>query len=161
MNIKTFTIIIAAAITTVGCQTNDGVTGGTKQTVGTLLGGVGGGVLGSTIGGGRGKTAATIGGTLLGAYLGGEIGRSMDKTDQLMAERTTTQTLEYAPDNRVSTWSNPNTGVSGRAEVTSTFTNNNGWPCRNLVHNIQTSSGPLKISGAYCRNPTTGVWEQS
>jgi len=53
---------------------------GTGQTVGTLGGGVAGGLLGSTIGQGTGNTAAIIGGTVAGAMLGGEAGKSYDRS---------------------------------------------------------------------------------
>ena len=43
--------------------------------VGTLVGGVAGGVIGHQIGGGRGKTAATIVGAIGGAVVGNEIER--------------------------------------------------------------------------------------
>jgi outer membrane lipoprotein SlyB len=41
--------------------------------VGTLLGGIAGGVIGHQIGGGHGNTAATIGGALAGAVVGHEV----------------------------------------------------------------------------------------
>lgn len=40
--------------------------------VGTAVGGIGGGLLGSAVGNGTGKTVATIGGALGGAYLGNQ-----------------------------------------------------------------------------------------
>ena len=50
----------------VGCQTTQGE--GTKQRVGTILGGVAGAVTGSQFGKGSGRVAAGAAGALLGAF---------------------------------------------------------------------------------------------
>ena len=50
-----------------------------KTDVGTAIGAVGGGILGSTIGGGAGQVVAVLGGALLGGILGNQIGHSMDR----------------------------------------------------------------------------------
>jgi hypothetical protein len=52
-----------------------------RDTIGTVLGGAGAGVLGSHVGRGSGRTAATIGATLGGALVGGSIGRSLDHAE--------------------------------------------------------------------------------
>src|SRR3546814_8069837 len=56
-----------------------------KQTAGTVLGAVGGGLLGSTIGKGSGRLVAVGAGTLLGGLIGSEIGNSLDKADRTAA----------------------------------------------------------------------------
>ncbi len=54
---------------------------GVNQTLGTVGGGVAGGVLGSLVGGGSGRTLATVGGAVLGAaagYAGSELLTNQD-----------------------------------------------------------------------------------
>ena len=59
---------------------------GTKQTIGTVLGAAGGGLLGSQFGHGSGKLVATAAGVFVGGLLGSEIGRSLDKADRQAAD---------------------------------------------------------------------------
>ncbi|MGL6030503.1 MAG: glycine zipper 2TM domain-containing protein, partial [Legionella sp.] len=77
-----------------------------NEGVGTISGGVVGGLLGSQFGGGSGRVMAAAGGALLGAYLGGQIGKSMDKQDRMEMQRA----LETAPTGRAVVWSNPDNG---------------------------------------------------
>jgi hypothetical protein len=52
-----------------------------RDTIGTVIGGAGAGVLGSRVGRGDGRTAATIGATLGGALIGSSVGRSLDRAE--------------------------------------------------------------------------------
>lgn len=49
-----------------------------SRTIGTVIGAVGGGLLGSTIGKGDGRVVATAAGTIFGAVLGHEIASNQD-----------------------------------------------------------------------------------
>jgi surface antigen len=60
---------------------------GEKQAFGGLLGAAGGAVAGAQFGKGKGQLAAVAAGTLLGALFGSEAGASMDRADQMYAER--------------------------------------------------------------------------
>ncbi|CZE48710.1 glycine zipper 2TM domain-containing protein [Campylobacter geochelonis] len=51
----------------------------TDNIIGTVVGAVGGGVLGNKIGGGTGKTMATIAGSVLGGYAGNKVEGSIKK----------------------------------------------------------------------------------
>lgn len=85
LNPKTIGKILIAGtlvISVSACQTT-----GQKQGVGAVLGAVGGGLLGSTIGGGSGKLAATAAGVVLGGLLGSETGRSLDRADAVYARQ--------------------------------------------------------------------------
>ncbi|MEE8202858.1 MAG: glycine zipper 2TM domain-containing protein, partial [Alphaproteobacteria bacterium] len=86
-------IVFASALSVAACVTD----AGPKQTVGTLVGAGLGGLAGSQIGGGKGKLVAVGAGVLLGGLLGSEVGKSLDKADQLYAERNAQQTLEATP----------------------------------------------------------------
>jgi|SRR5690606_559259 hypothetical protein len=64
-----------------GCASQDMY--GPKQTMGGLLGAVGGGVAGAQFGSGTGRLAATGAGALLGGLFGSEAGRSLDRADMM------------------------------------------------------------------------------
>ena len=71
MIMRTTTIAAFAALS-LGLGACEGMD--TGQTIGTLGGAAGGGLLGSQIGGGSGQLAATAAGTLIGALAGGKLG---------------------------------------------------------------------------------------
>ena len=52
-----------------------------NRIVGTAIGGVAGGILGSQFGRGKGKTAATVVGAAGGAFVGNQAQKSMQKND--------------------------------------------------------------------------------
>jgi hypothetical protein len=85
-------VVIAAAAAGLGACAGDY---GPKQTGGALLGAGAGAVAGSQFGSGKGRIAATALGTLLGAGIGSSAGRSLDRADELYAERY------YAPAQQV------------------------------------------------------------
>lgn len=74
-------LLLILAITSYGCAT----TMGPKETGGTVIGGVGGAIIGSQVGGGAGRLVGVAIGTLAGALIGQEVGRSLDKADRLAA----------------------------------------------------------------------------
>ena len=80
-SVKTVVIAVLMAGTLAGCsQTTSNW--GSKQTVGTGIGAVAGGLAGSQIGGGSGRLWATGAGALLGALVGSEVGASLDAADR-------------------------------------------------------------------------------
>ncbi|MCK5621144.1 MAG: glycine zipper 2TM domain-containing protein, partial [Alphaproteobacteria bacterium] len=85
---------------------------GQKETAGTVIGAGTGAVVGAQVGGGSGRIVAVAIGTLLGALLGGEVGRTMDRADQLAAERAYEQ-AQTAPIGQPITWDNPDNGHYG------------------------------------------------
>lgn len=62
------------------CDNGSG-TGVNNQQAGTVLGAVGGGLLGNTVGRGAGKTVATIGGAAVGGMVGNSVGGNMDRNN--------------------------------------------------------------------------------
>jgi surface antigen len=145
---KRLSIIVLAAVVTVGlsgCQMS-------KQNVGAGVGGVAGGVLGSNIGGGKGRTAAIIGGTILGAMVGGHIGSEMDELDR----RRTYETFENTPTGRSNSWNNPDTGAQYSVTPTRTYESQSG-PCREYDMDVYIDGKRDVVKGTACRN-SRGEW---
>jgi len=76
--------VLLIGATLAGCNPpppGGGVGGVSKQDIGTVAGGVGGALLGSTIGGGTGRLLATGAGAIIGGMAGSSVGKSLDKSD--------------------------------------------------------------------------------
>lgn len=123
-----------------------------NEGVGTLSGGVVGGLLGSQFGGGSGKVMAAAGGALLGAYLGGQIGKSMDKVDRMEMQRA----LETAPTGRAMGWTNPDNGNRYTVKPTRTYYQAQ-QPCREYITKALIGGKPEQIYGKACRQ-ADGSW---
>jgi len=124
-----------------------------NEGVGTVTGGVVGGLLGSQFGGGSGRVLAAGGGALLGAYLGGNIGRTMDRLDRLEMQRA----LETAPVGRAVTWKNPDNGNSYTVKPTKTYYANQ-QPCREYTTHALIGGKSQEIYGKACRK-ADGSWK--
>jgi uncharacterized protein YcfJ len=61
---------------------------------GTAIGAVAGGLLGSTVGGGKGKTAATVVGAAAGGYAGNQVQKNMQKKDVTTATERRCRTVQ-------------------------------------------------------------------
>lgn len=128
---------------------------GSSQGVGTVLGGIGGGLAGSTIGKGRGKTLATIAGALGGALLGGMIGKDLDSRDKAMAENAATDALATG---QPMAWTNPQTGHRGEVVPSANASYNRfGQPCRDFTHTAYIDNRPVVVHGRACRD-ADGTW---
>lgn len=124
---------------------------GDKETLGSLGGAALGGLAGAQIGGGTGQLAATAVGALLGFFIGQEVGASLDKADQLYAERTADQALETNPSGERSTWSNPDSGNSGTITPTRTSYSEAGQPCREYQQTVTIGGETQQAYGTACR----------
>jgi surface antigen len=124
-----------------------------KEEIGMATGAVLGGVIGHQFGSGSGNTIATIGGAALGAFVGSRIGRSMDRDDQ----RKTAAALESSPDNRATTWKNPNTGQNYSVTPTRTYDGASG-PCRDFNTTTVIDGREEVVHGTACRQPD-GSWK--
>lgn len=133
-------------------------TGISKETGGTVLGGVGGALLGSQIGHGRGSIVAGVAGGLLGAYLGNRIGASMDANDRAYYERTSQRALETAPVGQAVQWTNPDSGNYGTITPTRTYQADGGQYCREYQQTITVGGKTEKAYGNACRQPD-GSWQ--
>jgi surface antigen len=126
--------------------------------VGGAMGGIGGGILGSKGGTGSGKTALIILGATLGAMWGEDIARGMTDIDKIFAERTTKDTLEYGkPGDQVS-WSNPDSGNSGKVKAEETFKNDQGEDCRKFESSSVVNGEERTTTGTACRM-ADGEWK--
>ncbi len=103
-----------------GCAGKNGM--GKKQTAGTAIGTLAGGIAGSFFGSGRGRVAAIAAGALAGAALGNYIGSVLDERDRQAVAAETVNTLSTAKDGQTSTWSNPESGASANITVDKTET---------------------------------------
>lgn len=130
---------------------------GQKQSVGTVIGAVLGGFLGSKAGGGEGQLWATGAGAVMGAILGSEFGKSLDKNDQVMMERTSQASLEHTRTGALSSWSNPDTGHSGTVTPTRTYQKAGGTFCRDFTQAIVIDGETHDATGTACRQ-SDGSW---
>ena len=129
-----------------GCAVNN-------EGVGTVSGGVVGGLLGSQFGGGSGRVIATGAGVLLGAYLGGNIGRTMDKVDRMEMQRA----LETAPVGRAVTWRNPDSGNTYTVRPVKTYYVRE-QACREYTTHALIGGKSQEIHGRACRQ-SDGAWK--
>jgi len=147
---RKYLIAVSLAALLVGCESNP-----SKEDIGMVSGALVGGILGHQVGRGSGRTLATIGGAALGGFAGSRIGRSMDREDQ----RKSAQTLETSPDQRASSWRNPNTGRSYSVTPKRTYEGPDG-PCRDFETTTDIDDRKETVSGTACRQ-ADGIWKTS
>ena len=145
---------VALSLMTAGCQTDDW---GQKQTLGTGIGAVGGGLLGSQIGKGHGQLWATGAGVLLGALVGSEIGKSLDDADRAAMSHAQSQAYT-APVGEPIAWNNPESGHSGTIVATRDGTTSSGRYCREYTQTINIGGQQQQGVGRACQNPD-GSWD--
>lgn len=131
---------------------------GQKQQLGTLLGGVGGALAGSTIGDGRGQMAAIAVGTLLGAGIGQSVGKSLDRADTMAMHQTMNRTLETGPSGRASEWRNPDSGNYGTYTPQPAYQASTGQTCREFQQTVTVGGKQESAYGTACRQPD-GSWQ--
>ncbi|MCD6040187.1 MAG: hypothetical protein K0S27_1587 [Gammaproteobacteria bacterium] len=125
-----------------------------NQDMGTLAGGVAGGLLGSQFGGGAGQLVAIGAGTLAGAYIGNKLGQNMDETDKLKM----TQTLETNAVGQPAYWKNNKTGTSYTVTPTQNVTVHGNRYCREYHTNAVVAGKQQQVYGTACRQ-ADGSWE--
>jgi surface antigen len=146
---------VAAVALSLGACAETGIN---KQQGGTVVGAALGGLAGSQIGSGTGQLVAVGAGVLLGALLGNEVGKSLDKADQVYAERNAQQTLETAPTGTTATWVNPDSGNSGSVTPTATYQGAGGEYCREYQQTVTVGGEQQSAYGTACRQPD-GSWK--
>lgn len=129
-----------------------------KQTGGTIVGGAGGGLLGSQFGSGTGKLVATALGAVAGAWLGNEVGKSLDNADRAAMRRTSQSSLETAKTGTTASWSNPDSGNSGTITPTKTYQASSGEYCREYQQTVTVGGKTEQAYGTACRQPD-GSWK--
>jgi len=127
----------------------DTVGPGPGQFAGTVVGGIAGGLLGSTVGHGPGRLAATLGGATAGAVVGGYVGRLLDGTDRDVAHDAAKSALETG---REMTWSNKESGHRGTIVPGKTYRRADGRLCRDFTHSIELESENDLVHGRACQD---------
>ncbi|MEO8401329.1 MAG: RT0821/Lpp0805 family surface protein [Gammaproteobacteria bacterium] len=141
-------VALIASISLAGCENMN------KQDVGTLSGGVIGGLVGSQFGQGSGKLVAVGAGALAGAFIGGAIGKNMDDTDRLKMERA----LESNPIGKPAYWQNQNSGNSYTVVPTQNVTIDGNEYCREYRSTATIAGKKQQVYGTACRQPD-GTWK--
>jgi surface antigen len=136
------------------CQTDSW---GTKQTLGTGAGAIGGGLLGSQIGGGSGQLWATGAGVLLGALVGSEIGSSLDRADQAYMGQAESRAHTAAIGETIS-WNNPQSGHYGTYTPVRDGTSSAGRYCREYQQTVYVGGQKQSAYGTACQQPD-GTWQ--
>ena len=144
----------ALAIGVAGCA-SDGTLD--RRQIGTAVGAVAGGLLGSTIGAGSGRTAAVIAGSVIGGLIGSEFGRLLDENDRLRAEQTAQDALERYPSGSTARWENPDNDVYGEVTPEPPYQSERGEICREYTQTITIEGRGETARGVACRNPD-GTW---
>lgn len=131
---------------------------GQKQTLGTILGGGAGALLGSQVGSGKGQMVGVAVGALLGAGLGNTVGKSLDTADQAAMSQTMNQGMESAPSGQTVAWKNPDSGHAGTYTPQPAYQTNTGQYCREFQQTIVIGGKEEKAFGTACRQPD-GSWQ--
>jgi len=105
---RTAISVLLASTVLSGCQTDQSG----NQQLGTVIGAIGGALLGSQIGNGKGQLLAVALGAIGGAYLGNEIGSILDEKEQQALNKETDNALSDTNDGDVVAWKNPDTGAA-------------------------------------------------
>ncbi len=154
MRLKTIAPIAAAAMLLTACAQD----GNQKQTAGTVIGGIGGAVLGSQIGGGSGRIIATAVGTIAGALIGSEVGKSLDKADKAEMRRAEQQ-AHQAPVGKTIEWNNPDSGNYGTVTPVRDGRNTQtGAYCREYQTTVTVGGKQEEAYGTACQQPD-GSWK--
>ncbi len=146
---KLMATFLLGSLAIAGCMPNSG----SNQTAGSLIGGASGAVLGSHFGKGHGQLVGVAIGALAGSYLGGNIGAQMDARDRQLAHQSMQYSLEKMPDNKSSTWKNPNNQHHGQFTVTRTEeVPANNMVCREYQHRVFIGPRQETVVGKACRD---------
>jgi surface antigen len=125
-----------------------------KQDIGTVTGGVLGGLVGSRFGGGDGRLVAVGAGALLGAYMGGAIGKNMDDMDRMKMNSV----LENNAVGQPAYWQNPKTGASYNVEPVKNVIYEGNKYCREYRSIANVAGKKQQVYGTACRQPD-GSWQ--
>ncbi|WP_200341345.1 RT0821/Lpp0805 family surface protein [Rhodovibrio sodomensis] len=139
--------------TTAGCAQYPGA----SKVGGAAVGGAAGGLLGSMVGGGTGRLVATGVGAVLGAGVGMLIAEDMTRHDKKEHVEATGKALEDNPSGEPATWSNPDSGNSGKVVPTKTY-RENGRYCREYQTEVTVGGEKEQGYGKACRQPD-GDWK--
>lgn len=153
-------LLMLVAVSAVGlsaCDPNTGQFSMNKQSMGTGLGAVAGGLAGAQFGKGSGQLWATGAGALLGALAGSSIGASLDRADLEAANRASLQ-ANAAPIGQAIAWNNPQSGNSGTITPVRDGRDTAGRYCREYQQTVTVGGKKQSAYGTACQTPN-GDWE--
>jgi surface antigen len=154
MKIRHLVVAAMAAVFLASC----GPGGMSRQDSGTLIGAVGGGVIGNQFGSGKGRVAATAAGIILGGIIGNQIGRDLDEEERRRAMEAEYQALEYGRDNEPRRWRGQRDGYYGTVKPGRRYSYQ-GQTCREYEHEVFINGRPEIVRGKACRQ-YDGTWKQ-
>ena len=131
---------------------------GPKEGAGSVVGGVGGAVIGYQFGSGTGRVVCTGVGAIAGLLIGQEIGRSLDRADELEMQRTAQYALEHNRVDETRAWRNPDSGHSGTITPKRTYRTERGQYCREYQQTVLIGGEEQQAYGTACRQPD-GTWK--
>lgn len=150
-----------ASVLALGACAQDGSSNpwgmGNKQTIGTGVGAVVGGVLGSNVGKGKGQLWATGAGALLGAFAGSSVGQSLDQADRMYHEQAVEKAYS-APLNQTINWNNSESGHHGTVTpIREGRQASSGNLCRQYKQTIVVDGKSETATGTACQD-SDGKW---
>lgn len=153
---KICSLIAASVISAMLASCGPG--GMTRQDSGTLIGAVGGGIIGNQFGSGKGRVAATAAGVIIGGIIGNNIGRDLDEEERRRAMDAEYQALEYGRDNEPRRWRGSRDGRYGVIKPGRRYTYQS-QTCREFEHEVYIDGDPEIMRGKACRQ-YDGTWKQ-
>lgn len=151
------TLVAVSSLGLTACTGPNGQMQWNKETMGTGIGALAGGLAGSQIGGGSGRLWATGAGVLLGGLVGSSIGSSLDKADMAAANQAAVQ-ANTAPIGQPISWNNPQSGNYGTiTPVRDGYTSDQRY-CREYQQTITVGGRKESAYGTACQN-ANGDWE--
>jgi len=147
--------VLVVSLALGACATDDT---GDGQLTASILGAVGGALLGSQIGDGTTRVVAATAGALLGGWLGSEIGKKLDEDDR-EALNEAQQAAYNAPVGQRVAWTNDKTGHHGSITPTGEATpSESGEYCRSFDHQVTVDGASQNSQGVVCRQ-LDGTWK--
>lgn len=169
----TMALVLAAALAAplTGCESS-----GSNQTVGTVLGGLGGAAIGAVggaaVGGRTGAVIGAVAGGVIGGWAGSTIGRRLDERDRQQASTATAQALnqpvqaQRTSSGRTTTrgrqvsWRSDHSGNRGTAQVTNVERRDNGTECRQVREIAYVNGEEVAQNSRYCKD-NEGRWART
>jgi surface antigen len=151
MNPLKLILIPSLALSLAACEASN-------EELGTLIGAVGGAVVGDALGGhGTEKVILVAAGTMAGALFGASIGRKLDAADRQYMETATQQSLETSKSGYQSEWINPDSGNQGSVTPEPAYKNQVDQHCREFTQTVTIGGKTEEAYGTACRQPD-GSW---
>ncbi|MBO67637.1 MAG: hypothetical protein CL398_04930 [Acidiferrobacteraceae bacterium] len=131
-----------------------------KEQSGQTIGSVVGAIVGYNLGKGHKDQGWAVGlGALYGAAIGASIGKQLDEQDKALANQAFQESLENNKTGSAYSWSNPDTGHSGKTTPTRTIAATEGsGPCREFTTTVLIGGEEQQAYGTACRQ-NDGSWK--